>query len=84
MIEKRILNLSPIGKKLDGPPETYGRHLGFRALGPKSYSGAHVNIEKCFYYASVVLKTLEKLKCGGGHRGVYSGLRLCGDLFPDG
>ena len=44
MVEKIILNLSPIGKKLGGPPETYGRHLGFWALDPtmdtKCFCGA--------------------------------------------
>ena len=32
MLEKRILDLSPIGKKLGGPYLVLGRHLGF---GPK-------------------------------------------------
>ena len=32
MLEKRILKLSPIGKKLGGPPKSYGRHLGFSKL----------------------------------------------------
>ena len=29
ILEKRILNLSPIGKKLAGPYRVLGRHLGF-------------------------------------------------------
>ena len=32
MLEKRILKLSPIGKKLGGPPTSFGRHLGFSKL----------------------------------------------------
>ena len=34
MLEKRILDLSPIGKKLGGPYLVLGRHLGFWALDP--------------------------------------------------
>ena len=44
MLEKRILNLSPIGKKLGVPYRVFGRHLGFWALDPtmdkKCFCGA--------------------------------------------
>ena len=39
MLGKRILMLSPIGKKLARPYHVLGRHLGFGALGAKSYTG---------------------------------------------
>ena len=40
MIEKRILSLSPIGKELGGgSPTSYGRHLGFHALGARYWAG---------------------------------------------
>ena len=42
MLEKRILKLSPIGKKLACPYHVLGRHLGFGALGAKSYTGHRV------------------------------------------
>ena len=34
MLEKRILKLSPIGKKLGVPYRVLGGHLGFWALDP--------------------------------------------------
>ena len=46
MLEKRILDLSPIGKKLGGPPESYGRHLGFWAPGAKRSDGHRVTRSK--------------------------------------
>ena len=46
MIEKIILNLLPIGKKLGGPPESYGRHLGFWAPGAKRSDGHRVTRSK--------------------------------------
>ena len=55
MLEKRILNLSPIGKKLGGPPETYRRHLGF--------SAARFNID---LYIITKLKIHINLGPGGG------------------
>ena len=38
MLEKRILDLSPIGKKLGGPYLVLGRHLGFWPLDPSGFT----------------------------------------------
>ena len=37
MMATKIIALGAIGEKLGGPPESYGRHLGFLAPGAKCY-----------------------------------------------
>ena len=51
MIEPRILNLSPIGKKLAGPHTSSGRHLGFWAVAKNvsTFKVSHREIFKSKY-----------------------------------
>ena len=66
MLEKRILKLSPIGKKLACPYHVLGRHLGFGALGAKSYTGHRVTRPNVIIHPLGNLKKLVWEKGGGG------------------
>ena len=58
--------LSPIGKKLARPYHVLGRHLGFGALGAKSYTGHRVTRPNLFYYPYGDLKKIGLGERGGG------------------
>ena len=66
MLGKRILMLSPIGKKLARPYHVLGRHLGFGALGAKSYTGHRVTRPNVIIHPLGNLKKLVWESGGGG------------------